>query len=137
MKTIIIGSICIIIYIIFLFYFIHILNTEKFTDVNYYLKSLNNRKSINLDLLETNTYLGKTYKINNNREDTYNYKGPIWKNEFEYDNLEVLKNEDKLNNIIINKKVNNSTYCGGINNKCNTTFDCCNNLHCFSGICVF
>ena len=110
------------------------------------------RKSINLDLIEDNSYLLTQPNdiVNTNYVNEFKYLGPVWKNEFDYNNSEVLKVEYKRNKMLEHVRefdcgnkyktfinVNNTTFCGGSANRCNAAVDCCGGASCIDGRCTF
>jgi hypothetical protein len=145
-----------IIAIVFLIYTIYNTISEKFTsddNNNYdYKNDIFMRKSTDLDLLENNSYLymAPNDVVNTSSVKEFKYTGPTWKNEFNYNNIEVLKAEHKrdsmlehIRNLECDNKyktfvnVNNSTFCGGSANKCSAAVDCCGGSSCINEKCTF
>ena len=109
------------------------------------------RKSIDLDLIENNSYLltNPNNVVNTNSVKEFKYFGPTWKNEFDYNNPEVLKAEYKRDLLLEHIRelncddkyktfvnVNNTTFCGGPANRCNSAVDCCGGASCIDGKCA-
>jgi hypothetical protein len=145
-----------ILLIVLILYTVYGIIVEKFSSEDVSDHNSNNdifiRKSIDLDLIENNSYL---FRNNNNVVNTssvkeFKYLGPTWKNEFDYSNSEVLKTEYKRDQLLEHIRdldytnmykthinVNNSTFCGGTSNKCNSAVDCCGGSSCIDGKCAF
>ncbi len=122
-----------------------LINIESFTQSDIFV-----RKSKNLDLLENDTYMNQYPNdiVNIDTVNIYKYNGPKWKNEFDYNNPEILEMERNRNQLLHfiksfdgNYKTfvncNNTTYCGGHANRCNASIDCCGGSSCIDGKCSF
>ena len=142
--------------VILLSFTVYMTITEKFSPEGYQnydnSQDIFMRRSIDLDLLEDDTYLMNDYNfvVNTDNIKEFKYLGPAWKDEFNYSNPEVLKVEyqrDKLLEFIKEFECdsdyktfpssNNTTFCGGTANRCNTAGDCCGGKNCFNGKCSF
>lgn len=141
--------------IILLIFTIYKTITENFTNDNKQnyddSQDIFIRKSRNFDTLENNTYMNDyNTAVDTSMVSLFEYRGPKWKNEFDYENSVVMQAEcqrDKLLEFIRNfehdtdyktyPSLNNTTFCGGTANRCTTASDCCGGKNCFDSQCSF